>query len=145
MARVYVSSEKRGLVVARAKNLCEYCLSRADFATETFVIDHIFPISLGGSNELDNLALACSGCNGRKYNKLTELDPLTGQLVPLFNPRQEKWDYHFTWNNDFTMVIGLTGTGRATLNALDMNRSSVINIRMALYTIGKHPPHLAAD
>jgi hypothetical protein len=129
----------------RAQNRCEYCLSRADFATETFAVDHIVPISMGGSNELDNLALACSGCNGRKHNKLEGFDPITGQLAPTFNPRQQKWNDHFAWNEDFTLVIGLTATGRATLHALDMNRHSLINIRMALYVLGKHPPYLAVD
>ena len=145
MARVYVSAEKRRRVIARAQNRCEYCLSRADFATETFVIDHVCPLSLGGSNELENLALACSGCNGRKYNKLEDFDPITGQLAPIFNPRQQTWRDHFAWNENFTLVIGLTAIGRATLNALDMNRKGIINIRIALYTIGKHPPHLAVD
>lgn len=145
MARIYISVEKRRFVSARAQNRCEYCLSRADFATETFVIDHVVPVSMGGSSELDNLALACSGCNGRKYNKLEGIDPVTGELAPIFSPRQQKWTDHFAWNADFTVVIGLTAVGRATLDALDMNRSSVINIRMALYAIGKHPPHLAAE
>ena len=33
-------------------------------------IDHVIPISRGGTNEPDNLVLACSLCNARKHDKL---------------------------------------------------------------------------
>jgi 5-methylcytosine-specific restriction endonuclease McrA len=69
MPRVYLSVAKQRAVVERAHSRCEYCQSQADYATETFAVEHIRPISRGGTSGLNNLALACSGCNGRKYNK----------------------------------------------------------------------------
>lgn len=89
MARVYISPEKRQLVIDRAGGRCEYCQSRADYATETFAVEHIIPLSRAGTSELDNLALACSGCNGYKLDKVEAADPIDGQLVPLYHPRQE--------------------------------------------------------
>lgn len=140
MPKIYVSANKQRIVIERAQARCEYCQSRADYATETFAIDHIVPTSRGGSNEIDNLALACSGCNGRKYNKQEAPDPATEGLAFLFNPRQQKWAEHFCWNRDYTLMIGLTPTGRATIAALHLKRAGLVNMRDALYLLGKHPP-----
>ena len=144
MPRVRIAAEKRRLVIERAQERCEYCHCRSDYATETFAIDHIIPVSHGGNDEVDNLALACSGCNGRKYNKLAGVDPTSGEMVPLFNPRLQHWQEHFAWSKDYTEIIGLTASGRATIFALQMNRQNVINIRKAMFIMGVHPPIISA-
>jgi hypothetical protein len=136
----YIPKILRTAVVERAKGSCEYCLSQATFATQSFAIDHIYPVSLGGMTALDNLALSCPGCNGFKSNKLEAIDPVTRQAVALFHPRQYAWDEHFCWSKDFLLVIGLTAIGRATVEALRLNRQPLINLRRALYGIGEHPP-----
>ena len=143
MARVYISPEKRQSIVDRAGGRCEYCQSRADYATETFAVEHITPISLNGNNELDNLALACAGCNGYKLDKIEAADPTDSTVVPLYHPRQDHWHTHFTWNDDFREIIGITATGRATVAQLQMNRVGLINIRAVLCLIRKHPPEIA--
>lgn len=140
MARKYVAARDREFIAERARDRCEYCQSPAEFATQTFSIEHIIPVSCGGETELDNLALACPGCNGHKYNKTQAPDSVDGKLVLLYNPRKQKWQDHFKWNDDFTHVIGLTPTGRATISTLRMNRLGVVNIRSALFAIGAHPP-----
>jgi len=106
----------------------------------TFSIDHIRPQSDEGETALENLALACQGCNSHKYDKTQGTDPLTGEPVSLFHPRTQSWTDHFSWNEDFTLIIGLSPTGRATVNTLHLNRRNVVNVRAALYAIGKHPP-----
>jgi hypothetical protein len=129
------------VIFRRAHGCCEYCRSRADFATQSFSIEHIIPISQGGKTTLDNWALACPGCNGHKYARIQAPDPIDGAFVPLFHPRQQQqWHKHFRWNEDFTHIIGLTPTGRATVEALRLNRPGVVNMRHALFTVGLHPP-----
>lgn len=140
MPRVRIPKEKRRLVIERAQERCEYCQCRSDYATETFAIEHVIPVSRGGNDDLRNLALACSSCNGRKYNKLEVIDPASGEMVPLFNPRLQRWGEHFAWSKDYTQVIGLTATGRATAAALQMNQQNMINLRKAMFIIGVHPP-----
>lgn len=142
MPRAYISSETTLAVFERAQNRCEYCQSPAEYATDTFAVDHIRPISRGGVNELDNLALACTGCNGRKYNRQDALDPANGELASLYNPRTHSWEEHFCWSEDYGRIIGLTPTGRATVEALQLNRTGVVNIRKVLFLIDKHPPDL---
>jgi 5-methylcytosine-specific restriction endonuclease McrA len=144
MPKARVTSAKRRLVIDRAQDRCEYCQCRSDYATETYAADHVIPVSRGGSDEVNNLALACSGCNGRKYNKQEVVDPATGEMVPLFNPRLQRWEDHFAWSKDYTQIIGLTAIGRATTAALQMNRQSVVNIRKAMFVMGLHPPVISA-
>ena len=135
-----ISPEIQRLVRQRANHLCEYCHTSERWQYVPFTIDHIVPLSKGGSDEPDNLALACFHCNRRKADKLTALDPNSGEEVPLFNPRRDVWSEHFIWSSDGLFIIGLTATGRATVEALELNRERVINIRAADRMVGRHPP-----
>lgn len=142
MSRLYITVEEQYIIIERAHERCEYCQSMLAYAVQPFVVDHITAVSQGGETILDNLALACGGCNGHKYDKSAAIDPITGELVPLYHPRQQNWSEHFAWNDQFTEIIGLTPTGRATVIALNLNRSGVINMRKLLRLAGQHPPIL---
>lgn len=135
-----ISSEFQRLVRQRANHLCEYCHTSERWQYVRFTIDHIIPLARGGSDTPDNLALACFHCNRRKADKLTALDLDSGEEVALFNPRQDAWSEHFIWSSDGLFAIGLTPTGRATVEALELNRERAINIRAADRTVGHHPP-----
>jgi 5-methylcytosine-specific restriction endonuclease McrA len=89
------SARLRVQVTERAKNCCEYCLSQARFAPETFSVEHIVPRAKKGQTSLNNLALACQGCNNHKYTYTEAIDPMSGNVVPLFDPRKQKWADHF--------------------------------------------------
>ncbi|MGH9428352.1 MAG: HNH endonuclease [Terriglobia bacterium] len=128
------------MVAARAGQCCEYCRSQAQYSAEAFTVDHIMPRSLGGVTTSENLAFCCHGCNQHKSIRTSSSDPVTGSSVPLFHPREQHWQDHFTWNEDFTLVLGLTPTGRVTIVTLHLNRPGLINLRRVLYTIGVHPP-----
>lgn len=116
-----VNDETRKLVRERAKYLCEYCHSSEEASAAQFAIDHIIPQSLDGSDDPKNLALACQRCNGYRYNFINGIDPQTQESIPLFNPGQQKWSAHFIWTADGLKIIGITPTGRATCNRLDLN------------------------
>jgi hypothetical protein len=130
----------RRLVTERAAGCCEYCRSQLRFAPQPFSVEHIRPREQGGTTSLDNLALSCQGCNNHKYTKTEALDPISGQVAPLFHPRQQEWLEHFAWNEDYSLVIGITPVGRATVAALKLNRSGVVNLRRILFELGEHPP-----
>lgn len=118
---------------------CEYCGSQEAYSPDTFSVEHIIPLFKGGQNELDNLCNACQGCNNRKFVSTEAVDPLTGEIVPLYNPRHDSWDDHFAWNEDITLIVGLTPVGRATVQKLDLNRKGVVNLRKLLNARGLHP------
>ena len=140
MPKPTVTAQMRRVITERAEGRCEYCRSVAEYATESFAVEHIHPLSRDGTSTLDNLALTCFGCNGHKYNKITAPDPINGEHAPLFHPRQQQWQEHFAWNTDFTRVVGITPTGRATVEALQLNRPGVVNLRQLLILIRRHPP-----
>lgn len=135
-----VPASVRREVAQRAQELCEYCRCPEAFSPDSFTIDHIQPRQLGGATTLENLAWACFGCNGRKFTRTAHTDPLTGETVPLFNPRKQIWNEHFAWSEDTTQLTGQTPCGRATVEVLALNRFGVVNLRRLLISAGLHPP-----
>ncbi len=61
----------------------------------------------------------------------------------MFNPRQERWEEHFRWEE--FRVVGITSTGRATVQALQMNRSLILAIRREEMSRGRHPPTMERE
>jgi len=103
-------------------------------------LDHIIPEALGGRNEEENLWLACSLCNDAKGCRIAVLDFISGEVVRLFHPREQVWSDHFRWSGAADRIIGLTPTGRATVNALKLNRPALVRARQAWVAVGWHPP-----
>lgn len=130
-----VDAALRRLVRTRAAQRCEYCRLEQKHASFAFFhVDHIVPRQHGGGDNLDNLALACHHCNLHKGPNLTGIDPETGQITPLFNPRQEVWDMHFALRG--TLIAGLTPVGRATVRLLAMNAPDRMQLRAELQSTG---------
>ena len=137
-----VSASIRRKVEDRAKKLCEYCQSPLEFSSDPFSVEHIFPISKGGTDNLENLALACQGCNGHKSTKTEAFDEISQTTAIFYNPRKDVWNEHFVWSEDFTEIIGKTAKGRVTVEVLKLNRQRVKNLRRVLILAGEHPPNI---
>jgi hypothetical protein len=127
-------------IFEQAKYCCEYCRNQERFSTAPFELEHIYPTSKGGSDEKINLACSCPACNDHKFTKTQAFDSITRKFVPIFNPRTEIWSEHFCWEESYTIILGITPIGRATVNALKMNRVESVNLRKALVLYGEHPP-----
>lgn len=140
MAGAVISAQLRELVRQRAAYLCEYCRASEWLAGQRSHIDHILPDSKGGATAADNLCLACAACNGSKLDRIEALDPSTGTIEPLFNPRRQRWQEHFAWSEDGTQIIGVTPCGRATVDALRLNRPLAVSARAIWVSVGRHPP-----
>ena len=126
----------RSLVRRRAGDVCEYCrLPQAASRFVRFHVEHIIARQHGGTDESDNLALACSFCNFHKGPNIASLDPQSKQLAPLFHPRQDIWSDHFS--REGTTISGRTAIGRATVCLLAMNDWQRIELRDNLQTLGE--------
>jgi hypothetical protein len=141
MPRNKVSDLVKRQVCRRADHLCEYCHASEKWQYVQFTVDHVVPLDLRGTDDLENLALACFHCNRRKWNRIKGIDPESGQEVKLFNPRFSFWSKHFVWSENCLLIVGISPIGRATVAALNLNRERVINIRAADVEIGRHPPN----
>ena len=126
------------MVAQRAGNRCEYCGLSQEGQEARFHVDHVVPVVRGGATIEENLALACVSCSLRKAAKQYALDPQTSTEAALFNPRVHSWAEHFRWQS--VRILGLTPTGRATVEALKMNRPMILAIRGEEVLRGRHPP-----
>ena len=125
------------LVWQRAGQRCEYCQIPAAIALLPFQIDHIIAEKHGGLSVADNLALSCERCNSHKGPNIAGY--LEGQLVPLFNPRNDQWTDHFLW--DGAVLVGKTSVGKATIEVLAINLPYRIALRAGLIDEGIFPPN----
>ena len=122
--------ETRLLVRTRAGNRCEYCLLPQEGCSLTHHIEHIVPRQHEGSDDAGNLALACHRCNLSKGPNLTGIDPVTGKIVQLFDPRRDRWSDHFRFRGP--VIEGVTAVGRTTVRLLAMNDTRRIERRELL-------------
>jgi hypothetical protein len=134
------SPELQDQVRQRANYLCEYCHTSEKWQYVQFTIDHVIPIKQGGSERLENLALACFHCNRYKSSRQAAIDPETQQMTDLFNPRSQAWADHFIWSADKLTILGQSATGRATIDVLKLNRERIQLIREADLAVNRHPP-----
>jgi len=121
------------LVRRRSAGVCEYC----HHPRPPYQFEHVVAIQHRGETEPDNLALACLRCNLNKGPNLSAIDPDSGAIVPLFNPRTQVWRAHFCW--DGPLLIGITPFGRATIEVLDINSVTRVAAREALIIEGWLP------
>jgi hypothetical protein len=134
-----MNKNDRLLLKIRAHYLCEYCLCPENYSPDLFPADHIIPESKGGIDDLTNRALACWSCNGLKSDFTEGLDPATGEFAALYNPRTDIWNEHFRWDESFTLLLGISPVGRATILKLQLNRENVVRLRTVLHKFGVHP------
>jgi hypothetical protein len=111
----------------------------------TLEIEHLTPRARKGSDEEENLWLACRLCNSFKADQVSARDPETGRDVAVFNPRQQRWAEHFMWTKDGTRIQGKTPCGRATVIALQLNNIVAVTVRRYWAQAGWHPPRDATE
>ena len=129
-----VSNAIRQQIRQRANYRCEYCRKADFFGTYGFHVDHIIAQKHDGLTVFDNLVWACYECNICKGTDIASYDSLTGDLTRFFNPRNDKWDEHFSL--EMARLVGLTPIGRVTIRLLQMNDPSQIEARRSMIDAG---------
>ena len=123
-----MDANTRQLVRDRAGDVCEYChIPQLATPLISFHVEHIIAKQHGGGDDPAKLALACDRCNAYKGPNLASIDPDSGEIAPLFNPRQDVWQDHFAFRGG--QVVGLTPKGRATVRLLNMNAPRRVELR----------------
>lgn len=62
----------------RQKGKCYYCHTKVG---KNYHVDHVVPISRGGTNDISNLVIACAQCNLSKNDRLPHEWPKGGRLL----------------------------------------------------------------
>jgi HNH endonuclease len=135
-----ISAKIKAKIRLIAKNRCGYCLLPQDILSGKLEIEHILPTAKGGTDDEENLWLSCRDCNSYKSYKISGFDTETKQNIKLFNPRTQDWREHFKFDESKAIIIGQTGCGRATVNALRMNEEQAVKARMIWVKAGWYPP-----
>lgn len=139
MSTSYINAELRRLVLARAAELCEYCLIHEDDTFFGCEVDHIVSEKHGGATDAHNLAFACLFCNRNKGSDIASLVPGTDQLIRFFNPRTDRWSEHFRLGQDGITITPLTPIGEATARVLGFNTAERLMERDLLQRGGRYP------
>jgi hypothetical protein len=124
-------------VIRRAAGRCEYCGIHQDDSASGHQVDHVISEKHGGDTTLANLALSCMLCNRRKASDIAALDPETGEITSLFNPRTQAWSEHFEL--DGAAIRGLTAEGRTTVEFMRFNSPERVLERLELMRAGRPP------
>lgn len=57
--------------LAKQKEHCHYCGCKLElFGPDKFQVDHFIPLSKGGENSMNNIVIACPGCNREKASRM---------------------------------------------------------------------------
>lgn len=72
------TKEEFDKVVKNQDKKCFYCLSHL----EKIIVEHVTPLSRGGSNKISNIVASCVSCNAQKYTKT--LEEFRPDLVEVF-------------------------------------------------------------
>jgi len=124
------------MVRQRAGLRCEYCGAPEGIAAQAHQVEHILARKHGGLSAVENLAWACFQCNLAKGSDVAAYDDETGDLVPLFNPRAQRWEDHFRMEDD-GVIFGISAVGRATGRLLRHNEPRRVAIRSGRIEYGQ--------
>lgn len=124
----------RDAVRQRALGRCEYCRLPEEFDVWPFHVEHVISRQHRGDDQLMNLAWACRRCNLCKGPNIGSIDPSTGMLTPLFDPRRQVWDEHFHLTDAW--IYGVSAVGRATSLLLEFNAPERVQLRQQLIARG---------
>lgn len=132
-----LSASLRNEVARRAGYRCEYCLIREEDGGFRLQVDHIISRKHGGSSTADNLAFACILCNRHKGTDIASIHPETGEVVPLFHPRNDSWSDHFRIAGQH--IEPLSSIGSVTMRLLRLNSPERLAERRLLQERGGYP------
>jgi hypothetical protein len=100
-------------------------------------VDHIVSRKHGGLSTQENLAYACVECNRHKGSDVASIDPDTGEAVPLFHPRHDRWADHFRL--EVERIEPTSSVGSVTVRVLRLNAAERLAERRLLQSLGVYP------
>jgi 5-methylcytosine-specific restriction endonuclease McrA len=72
-------------IYMRDGNRCQYCGHK--FTSSELSLDHVIPLSRGGTSSWDNVVCACLACNVKKGNRT----PAESSMRLIAHPKKPRW------------------------------------------------------
>lgn len=96
------SKEQRRTIYNKSGGFCQLCGRKINY--NDFTVDHITPISKGGSNDMDNVEAVCRVCNQFKANIYPE--QFVDRITEIFMFQMEKqYGDNSTWKMARNMLM----------------------------------------
>lgn len=139
MGRRARKPDPRETVESRAGRRCEYCRAPQPATGIRYHLEHVFPESLGGTDEVDNLALACPTCNYYKSNHLLGIDEKRFNWPAAVQSKERPMARTFDFDSSTLRLKGKTDTGKGTVNRFLMNNSMQLEARRLWVELELYP------
>ena len=150
VARKSLSKTVRFEVFKRDKFTCQYCGAQAPEVI--LEVDHIKPVSKGGTNDIMNLVTACRNCNGGKSNReLSDDSAVKVQKKQLddLQDRREQLEMMIQWrdglNEELNIEVEAINCLFAEDTRWDINDSGKDLIRKMIKRFGFNEVYTAAE
>lgn len=121
MGRKAMSNALRFKILQRDNFTCQYCGEKAPQVT--LEIDHIYPVSRGGGNNIKNLITSCKQCNRGKHARVLTSDMNT-------NPNTNQNTYY-----DFFEIINIKQEFNKNINPYEQVKN-IIELKGLSYAVG---------
>ena len=105
---------------------CAYCGVSETSVGGVLEIDHFHPLGAGGSDEIENLVYACTGCNRFKGDYAPAGD--APESLQLLHPRRDVVGAHIA-ETAHGRLLGVTPRGWFHIQRLHLNRTQLIEMR----------------
>lgn len=81
--RIWLSYVEKQEVLQKSRGRCAHCGKKLKVGKDmTFTLDHVIPISKGGSNDLSNLVGLCETCNTNKGDDVVDINSYYAYVTP---------------------------------------------------------------
>jgi hypothetical protein len=142
MKRIGLSKKIRFDVFKRDSFLCQYCGNHPP--TIVLEIDHISPVSAGGTNDIDNLVTACFDCNRGKGASLLDAVsmPLAEKAALVLEREAQLAGYHQIMEERRARIerdVGMvTDKYELLVPGYTLTDSSIISVKHFVKMLGAH-------
>lgn len=147
--RKWFTPEEKNFIKSKSNNICSHC---GKPLSDNFTVEHVIPISKGGSNDLSNIVALCLDCNNAKDNYIYHPSDYYRYLLPNYMDElvksQMKYYKEFDWltpksvlPEDFRELrisifinnSGLNSHKKKSVNKL-ISTKSVVYLKRAVYS-----------
>lgn len=95
-------------MLKKSGNKCSHCGKK--LSVDKMTVEHVVPLSKGGTNSDMNLVALCESCNKKKVSYVVDPNDYYPYLKPKYMKELEEYFERYSFNNNFCFVNGFLKT-----------------------------------